>query len=84
MSNNLEIPENIRLLTQRSYSPKLMPVEHLWEDLRENYFNNRIFKSMSKVVDELCPGLVNLSSNPERLRSMSYFPHFKIRSLNAT
>ncbi len=45
-SKNLEIPENIRLLTQPSYSPKLMPVEHLWEDLRENYFNNRIFKSM--------------------------------------
>ncbi len=36
MSNNLEIPENIRLLTQPSYSPQFMPVEHLWEDLREN------------------------------------------------
>jgi len=52
-SKTLEIPEKIRLLTQPSYSPELMPVEHLWEDLRENYFNNRIFKSMSKVVDEL-------------------------------
>ena len=59
-SKTLEIPENIRLLTQASYSPELMPVEHLWEDLRENYFNNRIFNSMSKVVDELCQGLVNL------------------------
>lgn len=83
-SKTLEIPENIRLLTQPSYSPELMPVEHLWEDLRENYFNNRIFKSMSKVVDELCQGLVNLASNPERLRSMTYFPHLRISSLNAT
>ena len=83
-SKSLEIPENIRLLTQPSYSPELRPVEHLWEDLRENYFNNRIFKSMSKVVDELCQGLVNLASNPERLRSMTYFPHFRISSLNAT
>jgi transposase len=33
-SKNLEIPENIRLLTQPSYSPELMPVEHLWEDLQ--------------------------------------------------
>jgi hypothetical protein len=40
-SKTWEIPENIRLLTQPSYSPELMPVQHLWEDLRENYFNNR-------------------------------------------
>ena len=33
-SKSLEIPENIRLLSQPSYSPELMPVEHLWEDLR--------------------------------------------------
>lgn len=83
-SKSLEIPENIRLLTQPPYSPELMPVEHLWEYLRENYFNNRIFKSISKVVDELCRGLVELGSNQERLRSMTYFPHLRIDSLNAT
>lgn len=83
-SKNLQIPENIRLLPQPSYSPQLMPIEHLWEDIRENYFYNRIFKSMSKVVDELCKGLVDLASDPERLRSMTYFPHLRISSLNAT
>jgi hypothetical protein len=39
---------------------------------------------MSKVVDELCKGIVDLASDPERLRSMTYFPHLKISSLNAT
>lgn len=29
-SKNLEIPENIRLVEQPSYSPELMPVEHIW------------------------------------------------------
>lgn len=83
-SKSLQIPENIRLLTQPAHSPELMPVEHLWEDIRENYFYNRVFKSMSKVVDELCKGIVDLVSDPERLRSMTYFPHLKISSLNAT
>jgi transposase len=83
-SKSLQIPENIRLLTQPAHSPELMPVEHLWENIRENYFYNRVFKSMSKVVDELCKGIVDLVSDPERLRSMTYFPHLKISSLNAT
>jgi len=77
-SKSLQIPENIRLLPQPAHSPELMPVEHLWEDIRENYFYNRILKSMDKVVDELCKGLVNLASDPERLRSMTYFPHLRI------
>lgn len=55
-----------------------MPVEHLWENIRENYFYNQILESMDKVVDTLCKGLVNLSSDPERLRSMTYFPHLRI------
>lgn len=77
-SKSLQIPENIRLIAQPSHSPELMPVEHLWENIRENYFYNRIFKSMDKVLDALCQGLVELESNPERLRSMTYFPHMRI------
>lgn len=60
------------------YSPELIPVEHLWSDLRAKYFSNRILKSMAKVVDTLCSGLFDLSSDPERLRSMTYFPHMRI------
>jgi hypothetical protein len=55
-----------------------VPVEHIWEDIRENYFYNRILKSMDRVVDTLCQGLVELSSAPERLRSLTYFPHLRI------
>lgn len=39
-SNSLKIPENIRLIFQPPYSPELMPVEHLWDYIRENYFYN--------------------------------------------
>jgi hypothetical protein len=34
--------------------------------------------AMDKVVDTLCQGLVELSSAPERLRSLTYFPHLRI------
>jgi transposase len=78
LSKSLQIPENIRLLPQPSYSPELMPVEHIWEDIRENYFYNRILKSMDNVVDTLCQGLIELSCAPERLRSLTYFPHLRI------
>lgn len=77
-SNSLLIPENVRLLQQPAYSPKLMPLEHVWEDIRENHFYNRIYKSMDKVEDALCAGLMELCSDPERLRTMTFFPHLRI------
>jgi transposase len=79
-SKCLKIPENIRLIYQPSYSPKLMPVEHIWEDIRENHFYNHVYKSMEGVEDALCIGLLELSSDPERLRSLTFFPHLRILS----
>jgi len=77
-SKDLKIPENIRLLPQPAHSPELMPVEHIWEYLRENYFYNKILKSLDAVIDKVCEGLVALSSAPEKLRLMTYFPHLRI------
>ncbi len=83
-SSCLTIPENIRLIFQPAYSPELMPVEHIWEAVRENYFYNQVFSSIEQVEDVLCQGLFELSSNCERLRSMTYFPHLKVLPLTAT
>ncbi len=44
-SRELQIPENIRLIFQPPYSPELNPVEHLWDELREKFFLNRVFSS---------------------------------------
>lgn len=77
-SNSLLIPENVRLIQQPAYSPELMPVEHVWEDIRENHFYNHVYKSMDKVENALCAGLMELCSDPERLRTMTFFPHLRI------
>lgn len=79
-SKALQVPENIRLLPQPAHSPELMPVEHIWEYVRENYFYNKILKSLDAVIDKVCEGLVALSSAPEKLRSMTYFPYLRISS----
>lgn len=44
-SLELRIPENIRFIFQPASSPELNPVEHLWDELREKYFFNRLFSS---------------------------------------
>ena len=83
-SNCLSVPENIRLILQPAHSPELMPVEHIWEDIRENHFYNQAFHTLDKVEDVLCQGLVELCTDSDRLRSLTFFPHLRILPLNAT
>jgi hypothetical protein len=73
----LVVPDNIRLIPQPAYSPELNPVEHLWEELREKQLPNLALPSLDGVVDRVCDGLRQLEADPERLRSMTYFPHFR-------
>jgi len=77
-SQELVMPENIRLLFQPAHSPELNPVEHVWEEIREKHFYNRGFDSIDAVMNTLCEGLKRLIDLPERLSSMTYFPHLKL------
>lgn len=76
-AKDLIVPDNIRLIAQPAYSPELNPVEHLWEDLREKQFPNLALAALDEVVDRVCNGIKQLEADPERLRSMTYFPHFR-------
>ena len=77
LTNELTIPEHIRLVAQPAYSPELNPVEHVWEELREKQLANRALPTLDDVIDKVCDGLNQLEADPERLRSMTYFPHFR-------
>ncbi|MGO9120104.1 MAG: transposase [Desulfomonilaceae bacterium] len=72
------IPGNIRIIPQPPHSPELNPVEHLWEDLRENAMPNAAFKSLDQVEQALCQRLIDLGNDPERLCSMTNFPYLRI------
>jgi transposase len=71
---------NIRLIFQPAYSPEVNPVEHLWEDPREKYLHNRIFSSLEGLIEVLCQALSDLTEDKQRLRSMMFFPHFRVES----
>ena len=70
-ANALRVPDNIRLDFLPPYSPQLNPVEHIWEDLREKYFHNRVFDSLDALEDQLVEALLAYENNPKRIHSIS-------------
>jgi hypothetical protein len=81
-SKDLEIPENLRLIRLPPYSPELNPQEHVWDDLREKEFPNRVSANMEQVIVGLKHGLSEMSADAQRLRSLTAWPW--IISLNLT
>lgn len=72
-SKELNIPDNICLLFILPNSPELNPVEHIWDYIRETFFNNRVFKSIDMVMDKLCFALRHLHTEKEKVKSMTLF-----------
>jgi hypothetical protein len=52
---------------------ELNPTKHLWEDFRERWFPNLVFKSISAVEDTLVEGLVSLEREAGRVAGMTGF-----------
>ena len=73
-SKSLTVPANLRLLPLSPYSPELNPVEHLWDELREKYFHNRAFGSLTALEDHLENSLRALENDHERVRSIVAWP----------
>jgi len=73
-SKSLKIPGNMRLLSLPPYAPELNPVEHLWDDLREKSFHNRVFDSLEALEDHLEASLRDLERQKLRLHSIVAWP----------
>jgi transposase len=84
VSKDLIVPENIRLYRLPSYSPELNPQEHLWDELREKEFPNRVFADMAGVIRQLESGLPKLAADHERIKSICAWPWILNLNLNAT
>src|ERR1019366_2609595 len=83
VAKDLVIPENIRLHRLPGYSPQLNPQEHLWDELREKEFPNRVFADMPGVVRTLETGLPRLAADRDRVRSICAWPWIVSLTLNA-
>jgi hypothetical protein len=79
----LVVPENIRLYRLPPYAPELNPQEHLWDELREKEFPNRVFEHMAGVLKQLNEGLPRLAVDHERIKSICAWPWIISLNLNA-
>jgi transposase len=77
-AKRLNIPDNITLQWLPPYSPELNPVEHLWDDIREKWFSNRVFKTLNAVELQLLKALQHYLSSPSELSSLTVFPWMKL------
>jgi transposase len=82
-AKGLQIPSNMRLIPLPPWSPQLNPVEHLWDELREKWFANRVFDSMAALEDQLVMALTLLQDDPQRVASLAGFDWIRSISLNA-
>lgn len=70
----LIIPGNMRLISLPPYAPELNPTEHLWDDLREKWFHNRVFESIDTLEDHLELALRTMEEDKGRVRSIVAWP----------
>lgn len=80
----LVVPENIVLYRLPPYSPQLNPQEHLWEEIREKEFPNRVFENMAGVRSQLEAGLPRWSQDEARIQGICAWPWIINLNLNAT
>jgi len=59
-SKNITMPDNIRPFFLPPRTPEMNPIEQLWPEVRHD-FKNKIFNSLSDVIDKLCVSLNSLS-----------------------
>ena len=72
-TGKLRIPENMAVEFLPPYSPSLNPVEHLWKELRQAFFANRVFESIAAVEEQLFEALAYMNAHKEIVRSFSGF-----------
>ena len=73
-SKHLITPSNMRLLALPPYAPELNPVEHIWDELREKCFHNKVFNSIDALEDELAMALLAMENTPVVIASITRWP----------
>ena len=76
-AGKLKLPENMTLLFLPPYSPQLNPVEHLWKEIREKYFCNKVFKNIDAVENTLMEALMQMNNSPQIVHSLACFKWIK-------
>lgn len=82
-SKRLKIPKNMRLEWLPPYSPQCNPVEHIWDELREKWFINRVFQSLDSLENTLVEALVDIENDKQKTLKLTGFDWIISILLNA-
>jgi len=72
-----------QLLKLPPYAPELDPQEHIWDELRDKAFPNRVFADLASVRAQLDHCLPQLAASRETLRGITAWPWIVRLTLNA-
>lgn len=67
----LQVPDSMTLLPLPPYSPELNPVENLWQFLKHNFLNSRVFDSYDAIVAACCDAWNRLRAIPGQIGSIT-------------
>jgi hypothetical protein len=67
----LRVPGNISLLPLPPYRPELNPVENLWQFLKHNFLNARVFETYDAIVAACCDAWNRLRAIPGQIQSIT-------------
>jgi transposase len=70
-SKGLIVPDNIEIFPLLPYTPELNPIEMIWDEIREKFFKNNLFKTLDAVSDKLCEAFVHLINNNYIVKSIT-------------
>ena len=73
-SSQLTLPDNIGLIPLPPYSPELNPTEHVWDELREKEFHNKVFANLNVLERKLISGLAAMEKDTTKIKSLTGWP----------
>jgi len=72
VAKDLVIPRNMRLLRLPPYAPELNPQEHIWDELREKAFPNRVFSDLGSVLAQLHESLPRMGCGSRSVAKLDH------------
>jgi len=71
VAHGLDLPDNISLLFLPPYSPELNPIENLFQFIKHNFLNARVYDSYEDIVDACCWAWASLLDIKGHLKSIT-------------
>jgi transposase len=70
----LIVPDNLTIVHIPPYSPELNSQENVWQFLRNNYLNNRVFDDYDAIVEACSSAWKKLLAETGRIKSIAARP----------